>query len=113
MAKLPTITSNIPRDLRTYLDRVREAMNGSGLDDLVTARQLVAAGIAQYNGGLTLAPGEVVAGTPLRPSNVEATGAFANIMVTWTNLRTQATPTPRYGLLLRQKNRKRQGKTPT
>lgn len=83
MAKLPTITSNIPRDLRTYLDRVREAMNGSGLDDLVTARQLVAAGIAQYNGGLTLAPGEVVAGTPLRPSNVEATGAFANIMVTW------------------------------
>ena len=58
-------------------------MNGNGLDDLVTARQLVAAGIAQYNGGLTLAPGEVVAGTPLRPSNVEATGAFANIMVTW------------------------------
>jgi len=83
MAKLPTITSNIPRDLRTYLDRVREAMNGNGLDDLVTARQLVAAGIAQYNGGLTLAPGEVVAGTPLRPSNVEANGAFANIMITW------------------------------
>jgi len=83
MAKLPTITSNIPRDLRTYLDRVREAMNGNGLDDLVTARQLVAAGIAQYNGGLTLAPGEVVAGTPLRPSNVEASGAFANIMITW------------------------------
>lgn len=83
MAKLPTITSNIPRDVRTYLDRVREAMNGNGLDDLVTARQLVAAGIAQYNGGLTLAPGEVVAGTPLRPTNVEASGAFANIMITW------------------------------
>jgi hypothetical protein len=85
MAKnLPTVTSNIPRDLRTFLDRTREIINGSGLDEIVTARQLVAAGIAQYNGsGLALAPGEVVVGAPIRPENVEASGALANIMITW------------------------------
>jgi hypothetical protein len=84
MPKLPTVTSDIPRDLRTFLDRVREAMSGMGPDSLVSARQLVAAGIAQYNGsGITVAPGEIEAATPPRPTNVEADGALANIMITW------------------------------
>jgi hypothetical protein len=83
MAKLPTVTSNLPRDLRTFLDRVREAMDGSGPDSLVSARQLVAAGIASYS-GTNLAPvAEGAYSTPARPKNVEASGALANIMVTW------------------------------
>ena len=32
---LPTVTSNIPRDLRNYLDRLRELVGGSGADTLV------------------------------------------------------------------------------
>ena len=82
MAKLPTVSSNIPRDLRTFVDRVREALDGGTPEGVVTARQLVAAGIATYSGGnLT---GTVGAGvTPSRPKNVTASGALANIMVTW------------------------------
>lgn len=82
MANLPTVTSNIPRDLRAFLDRVREALNSGTPDGVVTARQLVAAGIAQYSGGGLV--GVVGAGvTPTRPKNVTASGALANIMVTW------------------------------
>lgn len=82
MAKLPTVTSNIPRDLRTFIDRVREALNDGTPDGVVTARQLVAAGIASYSGGSLV--GTVGAGvTPTRPRNVTASGALANIMVTW------------------------------
>ena len=38
MPSLPTVTSDIPRDLRQYLDRVRENIDGTGLDELITAR---------------------------------------------------------------------------
>ena len=82
MANLPTVSSNIPRDLRAFLDRVREALSSGTPDGVVTARQLVAAGIAQYSGGSLV--GVVGAGvTPTRPKNVTASGALANIMVTW------------------------------
>lgn len=84
MAKLPTVTSNIPRDLRTFVDRVREALDSKTPDAAVTARQLVAAGIASYTGNiLGPATGEETQVTPSRPKNVTASGALANIMVTW------------------------------
>ena len=84
MPNLPTVSSNIPLDLRTFLDRTREALDGRGLDSLVTARQLVAAGIAQYNGNsLNMVGGPGVVGAPVKPQNVEAAGALANIMITW------------------------------
>jgi hypothetical protein len=83
MAKLPTVTSNIPRDLRTFVDRVREAMDGSGPDALVSARQLVAAGVATYTGNVLGPVNTEAYTTPARPKNVQATGALANIMVTW------------------------------
>ena len=72
MAKLPSVTSNIPRDLRSFIDRVREAINGTGEDSLVTVRQLVASGIASANGsgGLSVPPAPAVtavgAEVPLR-----------------------------------------------
>jgi len=84
MAKLPTVTSNIAPDLRTFLDRVREAINGTGADSLVSVRQLVAAGVVTHTGnGITGSGGTGPVSTPIRPENVEAAGALANIMVTW------------------------------
>lgn len=83
MAKLPTVTSNIPRDLRTFVDRVREALDTGGPDAVITARQLVAAGVATYTGNVLGPAGSVRYSTPPRPQNVEAEGALANIMVTW------------------------------
>jgi len=81
MGKIPTVTSQIPRDLRTFVDRVRESLDGNSAEGAVTTRQLVAAGIASYNGN-TLGPA-LPSGQPTRPKNVEAAGALANIMVTW------------------------------
>lgn len=86
MAKLPTVTSTIPRDLRTFLDRVREALDTTGPDELITARRLIAAGIASYgaSGQLEFAGEEGgTYATPPAPTNVTATGALANIIVSW------------------------------
>ena len=84
MAKLPTVTSNVAPDLRAFLDRVREAINGTGADSLVSVRQLVAAGLVTHTGtGITGTGGTGLVSPPIRPENVEAAGALANIMVTW------------------------------
>ena len=85
MAKLPTVTSDIPRDLRTFLDRVREAFDTTGTDQLITARKLVAAGIASYTGSTLVFSGTTAgtAQTPTAPQNVATSGALANIIVTW------------------------------
>mgnify|MGYP003640099937 FL=1 len=50
MANLPSVTSPLPRDLQQFIQRVREAMDGGGLDGLVTARQMVVAGLASLSG---------------------------------------------------------------
>jgi hypothetical protein len=85
VAKLPTVTSDIPRDLRTFLDRVREAFDTTGTDQLITARKLVAAGIASYTGNTLVFSGTTAgtAQTPTTPQNVATSGALANIIVTW------------------------------
>lgn len=87
MANLPTVSSDIPRDLRQFLDRVRETLGGRGVDELVTVRQLVAAGMATYAGGsVSAAPATSVAtlyGTPPAPINLTTTGALANIILSW------------------------------
>jgi len=84
MAKLPTVTSNVSPDLRAFLDRVREAINGTGADSLVSVRQLVAAGVVAHTGtGITGTGGTGPVSPPIRPENVGAAGALANIMVTW------------------------------
>ena len=84
MPSLPTVTSDIPRDLRQFLDRVRENINGRGEDELVTVRKLVAAGIAEYTGGtLSSSTDGTYYPTPPAPTGVSADGALANIIVTW------------------------------
>ena len=84
MAKLPSVTSVIPRDLQQFVQRVREALDGSGPDAVVTARQLIASGIASAGtGGGIAAPNPGVIDTPRAPRNVSASGALATIIVSW------------------------------
>jgi hypothetical protein len=84
MPSLPTVTSDIPRDLRQYLDRVRENIDGIGLDEIITARKLIASGLAQYTGGnLSSTTTGTQFGTPPAPLNLDADGALLNIIVTW------------------------------
>ena len=83
--KLPFVTSDIPRDLRSFLDRVRELVSGSGADRLLSANDLVGSGLATVDGsGNIKAPLTFVA-TPPAPTNVEATAAIRNIIVAWDN----------------------------
>ena len=84
MAKLPSVTSPLPRDLQQFVQRVREALDDSGPDAVVTARQLIAAGIAGVGtGGGIVAPNPGVIDTPRAPRNVSAAGALATIIVSW------------------------------
>lgn len=84
MSRLPHVVSQIPRDLRSFLDRVREAFSGEGLDRVVTARDLVEAGIANNQGG-SLTPGQANTSwdTPPGPTGVTCSGALASVLVQW------------------------------
>ena len=42
---LPTVSSPLPRDLQQFVQRVREALDGGGVDAVLTARKLIATGI--------------------------------------------------------------------
>ena len=84
MSKLPFVTSDIPRDLRAFIDRVREAFNAKGRDKLITLGDLVDGGVTDGDGDVVtpIDPGGVY-GTPPAPTNVATSGALANIIVTW------------------------------
>ena len=83
MANLPTVSSPLPRDLQQFVQRVREVLDGAGEDAVVTARQLIAAGVVQNKngGGFTTVNGPIEA--PRAPSNLSASGALANIILSW------------------------------
>ena len=83
MAKLPTVTSPLPRDLQQFVQRVREALDSGGPDAVVTARQLIAAGVvgSSTSGGITPIGGTIE--TPRAPSGLTASGALASIIVSW------------------------------
>lgn len=86
MSNLPTVTSSIPRDLRNFVDRLRDMVNGSGSGRLVSAKELVDAGIANidYRGTLSATATETVEfGPPPAPTNVAADAAIQNVIVTW------------------------------
>lgn len=86
MSNLPTVTSNIPRDLRNFIDRLRDMINGGGTNKLVSAQDLVAAGIANLSntGALSSATQEtVVYATPPAPTSVATSAAIQNVIVTW------------------------------
>lgn len=83
MAKLPTVTSPLPRDLQQFVQRVREALDSGGPDAVVTARQLIASGVVERRSGGEFTP---VGGTidPARPPrNLSASGALASIILSW------------------------------
>lgn len=81
--KLPFVSSDIPRDLRAFLDRVRELITGSGANRIVTVGDLVSSGIAAAGPGGTIAAPTTGGSTPGTPANVQASGAIQNITVTW------------------------------
>lgn len=83
MSKLPSVVSQIPNDLRQFLERVREALSGKGPDRLVSAKELVGAGIAKDVGGSLKPAKPTNCNTPPAPTNLVATGALANIVLTW------------------------------
>jgi hypothetical protein len=83
---LPSVTSQIPRDLRTFLDRVRDTLRASGGRRILTADQLVGLGIASIDPQGNLRPTTGTGGflpTPPAPTNVAATAAIQNIIVEW------------------------------
>lgn len=93
MPKIPYVMSDIPRDLRQYTDRVREALNelekkSSGSGAAVTVEELVSAGIAGYAPGGGLQPGRNFPplgayNYPTAPTGLEADGALANVILNW------------------------------
>jgi len=83
MAKLPTVVSSLPQDLKAFLNQVREALDGRNGDRLLTVDDLVRSGIASSGPGSTITPPPGVVGTPATPRNVQASGAIQNIIVTW------------------------------
>ena len=81
---LPSVTSPLPPDLRMFIQRVREALDGKGLDGVVTARQMVAAGIASFSASGAILPVNTTrVDTPSAPTGFTATGAFATIILAW------------------------------
>lgn len=94
MSKLPHISSNIPRDLRQYVERAREA-----IQELETRAAALEAAAARPQ-SVNLSPGAVAAvlpaigsviddaltqnyATPPAPLNLVATGAFSTIILDW------------------------------
>ena len=83
MAKLPSVVSSIPQDLKAFVNQVREALDGRNGDKLVTVNDLVRGGIAAPGPGGSVVPPAGIVGAPATPTNVQASGAIQNIVVTW------------------------------
>ena len=83
MAKLPSVVSSIPQDLKAFINQVREALDGRNGNRLVTVNDLVNSGVTVPGPGDLLLPPPGVVGAPITPTNVQASGAIQNIIVTW------------------------------
>jgi hypothetical protein len=83
MAKLPTVVSSLPQDLKAFINQVREALSGSNGDRLLTVNDLVSSGVVVPGPGNTILPPPGLVGAPATPRNVQASGAIQNIIVTW------------------------------
>jgi len=79
--RLPTITSQIPRDLRLFLDRVREFANDLDTSNLITRRSLQDLGLTDVAGNLISADNQL--GIPPAPTNFTADGAFRTVILGW------------------------------
>jgi len=83
MAKLPSVVSSLPQDLKAFVNQVREAIDGRNGDRLLTVNDLVSSGIASTGPGNTITPPPGLVSPPSTPRNVQASGAIQNIIVTW------------------------------
>lgn len=88
MPKIPFLTSDVPRDLRQFADRVREALDElkKKSDESVTLEDLTDAGVVEYDPNTGITPGPGVLGkyqSPPPPQNLKADGALANIILDW------------------------------
>ena len=83
--RLPSVTSDIPRDLRTFIDRLREIVTGTGNDRLISAQDLIDGGLASAgnNGTLTVPATTGVIGTPPAPTNLSVTPAVDANFIEW------------------------------
>jgi hypothetical protein len=80
---LPSIVSPLPRDVRVFLDRVRDSLGGEAL---MTKKDLVAFGLLDSQDIVLPAPSDVavdVIDTPSVITNLEASGAFRSIIITY------------------------------
>ena len=81
---IPSVVTPLPRDLQQFIQRVREALDGGGIDAVVTARELIAAGIASSTpGGTGFTALNTEIDSPSPPTNLSASGATANIILSW------------------------------
>lgn len=83
---LPTVTSQIPRDLRNFVDRLRDMINGNGSGRLLSVKDLTDAGLATTDANGNVIPVPTTLGTPPAPENVTATPAIRNVIVEWDEL---------------------------
>lgn len=83
--KLPQITSDIPRDLRVFTDRLREMLSSDNTDRFVTARELTTIGVVQTDRrGVLVNPGTpVTISKPSQPVGFTVTAAIENILIEW------------------------------
>ncbi|MEL0014036.1 MAG: hypothetical protein VW715_02430 [Rhodospirillales bacterium] len=89
---LPTVSSDIPRDLRLFIDRVAESLSGNGENRFVTAKELANAGVYDETDTSTDAGGEdpdvtIPVLTPPKPT-LTASGGYEYVILSW--------PTPSY-----------------
>lgn len=78
---LPSISSKLPADLRQFLARIKEFIDGN---QFVTRRELLTAGVATEDDYGNLLPGDAELASravPPAPTNVTAAGAMTNILI--------------------------------
>ena len=82
-SSLPTITSQIPRDVRNYLDRVRDVLNRIEKQDYVNESSLKRIGLLNADGSPAATDSENQYGIPPVVTNFTATGAYRIVILDW------------------------------
>ena len=82
-SSLPTITSQIPRDVRNYLDRVRDALKRIDNRQFVNESSLKSLGLLNADGTPAATGTENQYGIPPAVTNFAATGAYRVVLLDW------------------------------